>query len=86
MPKAYLEIRLSRPITKYRTDPKKGRKRMINTQRIFSFPWKSFINALIRASRGSKKMKRITKSVIRIPPPKRNKNVIVLVFVFHIKL
>ena len=86
MPIAYLEIRLFRPIRKYRTDPKNGRKRMINTQRIFSLPWKSFISALISASRGSRKIKRITNRVISIPPPKRNKNVIVLFFVFHIKL
>jgi hypothetical protein len=86
VPRDYLEIRLFLPIRKYRTDPRKGRKRIINTQRIFSFPGKSFISALISASRGSRKINRITNRVISIPPPKRNKNVIMLVFVFHIKL
>jgi hypothetical protein len=65
---------------KYSTEPRKGRKMIRSTQIIFSFPGKLLIRALIRANKGSKKIKRITKIVSSIPPPNRNRNVIALVF------
>jgi hypothetical protein len=63
-------------MVKYRTEPRKGRKIISNTQIIFSFPGNSLISALIRANNGSRKRKRITRRVISNPPPKRKRKVI----------
>ena len=82
MTRNYLEVRFPLPSAKYRIEPRKGRKRIIRTQMIFSFPGKSFINALISANRGSRKIQRITRTVMIIPPPKRNRKVIVVYFCF----
>jgi hypothetical protein len=73
----YLLILCPVPITKYRTEPRKGRKIISSTQRIFSFPGNSLIRALISANKGSRKRKSITRRVIKSPPPNRKRKVIV---------
>jgi hypothetical protein len=58
-------------MAKYSTDPRKGRKMIINTHMILSFPWNSLVSTLTRARSGRRITKRIMNNM-RKNPPNRN--------------
>jgi hypothetical protein len=67
--KPYLILRFL-PMRKYRREPRKGRKMMIRTHIILSFPWNSLLSTLIRAIRGNSTMNTMINRIMKIPPPK----------------
>jgi hypothetical protein len=74
------------PIRKYKREPRKGRKIMRSTQIIFSFPGKLPVRALTSATSGKRMIKSINTNVIIIPPPRKNRKVIIPVLMSDINL